>query len=267
MEFHFPVRDVVAQLQGPANETLRVQSVPISLQVRVVPIAGELRQDNNQAAIHLRAITRRNKLLLLDGRARWEMRYVRNLFERDTRWQVTSVLAGAVVETPQIPRGPGDEEFPPDRAKLFEYDLLVVGDIHADVFREDELQWLKDFVEQRGGGMIMIDGSREGLKSLAASAAGELLPVKWLPGNRDNLAAGGHWDLTKTGQLLPALALAGDDADNRTIWQQLPAPHQTAAVEALPGTETLAEIAAGHAHDSGTGRAQARRGPHSLLRM
>lgn len=242
VEFSFPVREAVDAATGSSNDNVRVQSVPVSLQVRIVPIAGESRSDNNEAALHLRAITRRNRLLLIDGRPRWEMRYVRNLFERDTRWQVTSVLAGTVMQADKMPRGPGAEEFPPDRDKLFEYDVIVIGDVNAAVFRDDELTWLKEFVAQRGGGMVLIDGARKGLRSIAASAAGDLLPVKWTSDSESTFDAGASWHLTRTGQLVPALTLSGDNADNNSIWQQLPSPRAISDVEALPGTEVLAEI-------------------------
>jgi uncharacterized membrane protein len=242
LEFAFSVREAVAKLLGPQNDTVRQLSVPLALQVRLQPVAGELRQDNNETRLHLRAITRRTKLLLVDGRPRWEMRYLRNLFERDTRWQVSSVLAGEAVGTSQVARGLGDEEFPPDRGKLLEYDLIVLGDISSDSFRDEELQWLKEFVEQRGGGMILVDGARHGLRSVAASTAGELLPVRWLPEDRMNFSAAAQWQLARTAQLLPAFALVSTDSDNDAVWRQLPGPHQALAVEALPGTETLVEI-------------------------
>jgi uncharacterized membrane protein len=242
VEFSFPVREAVDAATGAAGAEVRVQSVPVSLQVRVVPIAGESRSDNNSTAIHLRAIARRNKLLLIDGRPRWEMRYVRNLFERDARWQVTSVLAGPAQQGTAMTRGPGSEEFPPDRDKLFEYDVVVIGDVNAAVFRDDELAWLKEFVTLRGGGMILIDGARSGLRTIAASNAGDLLPVKWTSDGESTFDASPSWHLTKAGQLVSALTLSGDNADNNLIWQQLPTPHSAADVEALPGAEVLAEI-------------------------
>ncbi len=243
VEFSFPVRESVDAAVGSASTEVRVQSVPVPLQVRVVPIAGESRSDNNSTAIHVRAITRRNKLLLIDGRPRWEIRYLRNLFERDARWQVTSVLAGSVMQS-AMPRGSGNEEFPTDRNKLFEYDVVVIGDVNAAVFRDDELAWLKNFVTLRGGGMILIDGARKGLRTIAASSAGDLLPVKWTSDGESTFDDSPSWHLTKAGQLVSALTLTGDNADNNSIWQQLPAPHSSAAVEALPGAEVLAEIQA-----------------------
>ena len=169
------------------------------------------------------------------------MRYLRNLFERDPRWETRCVLAGDALEVPELPRGDGENQFPADRAALLEQDLIVVGDIDAQVFRGDELQWLKDFVELRGGGLVFIDGSRQGLKSLAASTVGDLIPVKRLTAG-GALSAAALWRLTPAGQTLFALRLAADDTDNATLWEKLPPPRQTVLSEAMPGTETLVEI-------------------------
>ena len=271
VEFGFPIRDLVEREVGLESEALRntasrsrtgtglpeqlaatdpvtrsgdslhVHSVPLSLRVRISPVAGEQRQDNNDTSLHLRALTQRNRLLLVDGRPRWETRYLRNLFERDPRWETRCVLAGDALEVPELPRGDGENQFPADRAALLEQDLIVVGDIDAQVFRGDELQWLKDFVELRGGGLVFIDGSRQGLKSLAASSVGDLIPVKRLTAE-GTLSTAALWRLTPTGQALFALRLAADDTDNATLWEKLPPPRRTVLSEAMPGTETLAEI-------------------------
>lgn len=231
-----------ADIEASSGDALHVHSVPLALQVRISPVAGEQRQDNNAAPLHLRALSRRNRLLLLDGRPRWETRYLRNLFERDPRWQIRAVLAGTAVDTPELPRGKGENQFPADRDELMGQDVIVLGDLDPQVFRGDELQWLKDYVELRGGGLILLDGSRQGLKSLAASSAGELIPVKRLP-DGGHLSGAAMWRLTPAGQTLPAMRLAADHADNAMLWEKLPPPHQTVFAEAMPGTETLAEIA------------------------
>ena len=44
-------------------------------------------------------------MLLLDGRPRWETRYVRNLFERGKRWEVNPIFAGPATDIASVPRG------------------------------------------------------------------------------------------------------------------------------------------------------------------
>lgn len=244
VEFTLSIREAVDRLLAGKSEAVHVNSLPLSLQARVLPVAGELRGDNNTTTTSLRALTRRYRLLLVDGRPRWELRYVRNLFERDQRWQVTAVMPTAKADQAGLPRGNGAEEFPPDRDALFDYDVIMLGDIPAERFRAEELQWLKEFVEQRGGGLVLLDGSRGGLRSIAASSAGDLVPVKWLNPGSSSESQSLQWRLTQAGRRMPALMLSAKDEDNDELWSQLPAAHQSTSVEALPGSEPLVQLVA-----------------------
>jgi len=112
-------------------------------------------------------------VLILDGRSRWETRYLRNAFERDDRWKVNTIVAGSGTDEATLPRGEHDGQFPADREALFEYDLVIFGEIAPDLFASHELQWLRDFVEIRGGGLIFVDGQRGTLKQLSDENQGQ----------------------------------------------------------------------------------------------
>ena len=239
IEFDFPIREAVDRVLVPESEDVRIRSLPLALQARIAPVAGEMRSDNNHMPLHLRAVARRHRLLLVDSRPRWETRYARNLFDRDPRWEVNCVLAGPASGRAELRRGSKPGAFPADRAALFRYDLVLWGDIGGELFREEELGWLKEFVEHRGGGLILLDGARQGLRSLAATPARPLFPVRW---SADTAEAQPRLQrLTEAGRRLPALILASEGEDNAALWQRLPPPHRAAPAEALPGTETLAE--------------------------
>ncbi|MFT4557229.1 MAG: hypothetical protein ACI92S_002592, partial [Planctomycetaceae bacterium] len=138
-----------------------------------------------------------------------------------------------------LPRGEHDGQFPADREALFEYDLVIFGEIAPDLFASHELQWLRDFVEIRGGGLIFVDGQRGTLKQLSDENLGSLLPVEW--SIAPIAARPSSLQLTETGAATSALRLVADDAPNRRFWTKLPAPHSLIAVEALPGSEVLVE--------------------------
>ena len=50
--------------------------------------------------------------------------------------------------------------FPKTRDELFRYRGLILGSIEAGAFSGDQLQMIADFVDRRGGGLLMLGGPR-----------------------------------------------------------------------------------------------------------
>jgi hypothetical protein len=43
---------------------------------------------------------------------------------------------------------------------LFAYRALIIGSVEAGAFSGDQLQMIADFVDRRGGGLLMLGGAR-----------------------------------------------------------------------------------------------------------
>ena len=76
------------------DRSVEINALPFRMKVRAHPVVGEARDDNNERSLRFDAITKKNSMLIIDGRPRWETRYLRNLFQRDERWQVSLTVAG-----------------------------------------------------------------------------------------------------------------------------------------------------------------------------
>lgn len=245
IDFDFALEQVVAEELRELDKDLRYASLPLSLQAFVTALPGELSDQNNSSGATLRAVTGLKRALLIEGRPRWEFRYLRNLFERDPQWEVTALVAGVNEVGKPWPRGKGPNAFPADREALLAYDIIVLGEVPRGMMKEEELGWLADFVEKRGGGLIAIDGRRGLLRSYADTPIAAMLPVKWrspaavVPGIAPKMPQ--RMRLTDAGARLAPLALAAEEAENRRLWESLRPPHWTADVEALPGAEVLLE--------------------------
>ena len=237
VELTFSIRDVVQEkLAAMASEGLKAAALPLSMTVRLTPQAGEDRQSNNRRPLHVvKSLPRDARVMILDGRPRWETRYLRNLFERDPRWKVNTLIAATRGD---LRTGEGAGQFPAERASLLGYDLIVLGDLPAGVLSEKQIGWIVEFVEARGGGVIFLDGRRGHLRSLAATALGKLLPVHWPEGGSPPPQ---RLQLTAAGAAEPILSLTGDPARDEEFWRSLPAPHWAARVTAAPSAETLVE--------------------------
>ena len=241
VEFDFPIKELVAA-KRLKNSAVEYTSFPLTLAVSIPPLPGEKNLTNNTSVIRCRAVTQKHKLLLLDGRPRWEFRYLRNLFERNPQWEVNALVAGTE-GTDDWKRGDAPGQFPTSRDALFAYDLIGFGEVPAKLLTAEELGWIKEFVGTRGGGLFFIAGQREELRNYAAGPLGTLFPVEWLgtvSQDRPTLL-----QLTDRGVTFGPLRLTGAASANTALWKQLPPPHWVASTKALPGTETLAEALVG----------------------
>ncbi|NNJ28094.1 hypothetical protein [Alienimonas chondri] len=256
--FEFDVEPLTTDLPGVADSVLRdnpagVDSrgesdvdrsvVSLDLKVRLSPLPGEVDAENNQRPLRLAANLVARKALLLDGRPRWETRYLRNALSRDPRWEVDTVIvpADSDGEPAVLPRGPAGERddagegvFPDSRAGLLGYDLIVYGELPLALLTEAEHGWLREFVAVRGGGLVFIDGRRDVLSELPSPVLTDLLPVERgepLPVPMKALRP------TTAGNATGALSVMGDEAADETFWRELKAPQTLIAAEALPGAE------------------------------
>ena len=243
VDFEFSIDDLVEKIGTQLDPQVRHYALPLSLEASISPLEGETETSNNERTMRFMAITRNYRLLLIDGRSRWETRYLRNVFSRDEQWQVDTILVGPATDQASLPRGDGPNMFPTDEAALFEYDLIIFGEIPSGVLSDHEQAWIRSFVDRRGGGLVFIDGRREHLRLLNPETLGPLLPVSWLPGVFDSLPS--RLQLTNEGANNAAFMLQSTDPANRDFWQKLPVPHGMVLSEALPGTEVLVEAVVG----------------------
>ena len=169
IDFDFPMEEMVEEriLALGLDNSVEVNSIPMRFKARVEPVEGETRSDNNFKSFSFDAITKKNSVLIIDGRPRWETRYLRNAFDRDERWVVTAVFAGSGSAQPELPRGEDGESFPEDKKSLFAYDLIVFGELSTGLLEEEELGWIGEFATSRGGGILLLDGPRQKFREYA----------------------------------------------------------------------------------------------------
>ena len=246
--FDFPIKEIVTAEQAAQSRDIRYANLPLAFNIVVPPIEGEMKNDNNVGILRVNVVTQKPRILVLDGRPRWEFRYLRNLLERDNRWEANIVLCDWAGDRPILgPRGDGAGRFPARRELLFQYQLIVLGDVPPSVFTVGEMQWIRDYVQFNGGGLICIDGRMERLASFVnpLTPLTDLFPVRFF-GDRALSSMKMRVRFRSAGGAQAPLMLAANTADNLTIWNDLPGPRWAAVTEALPGAETLLEIVNGN---------------------
>ncbi len=144
--------------------------------VEVEPVEDETNTANNYQPVSFEVVRDRVRVLLADGVARWEYRYLNQLFRRDEHVEFDELLfhprlqgTGKLAERPEFPR---------DVDGWAEYDVVILGDIAPRQLSADSQQALAEFVRTRGGNLLLIAGQNSMPGGFAGQPLIELLPVE-----------------------------------------------------------------------------------------
>jgi len=213
---------------------------------------GEQRTANNERQAVMEVDGRRRAVLYIEGEPRWEYKFIRRALEGNKALR----LASAVRATPnrfyrQGITDPTDLEdgFPVTQKELFGYDAVILGSLEAAALSTDQHQWLKEYVDRRGGSLLMLAG-RDGLGDggWGRVTIAPLLPSKLPGGTRTYGMRTSQAQLTAYGRESNIGKLAEDAAGNEQAWKDLPALADYQDPGPLrPGAVVLLEAVAGDA--------------------
>ena len=203
--------------------------------VRTDVLKGETRDDNNSRDFSLIVVDDKARVLLVEGEARWEFRFLEAAYARDERVLLERVLfeqpyLGVLPET-FFPRqlnwpGPGT---PIEKSPLAEFDLVVIGDVAPQYLPEPLLVQLEKFVSDIGGTVVFVAGKRHLPLQYRSPTLNKLLPLtNARPANSLDTPdtpphlRGFHLRLTPDGERAGEMQLAADAEMNRSTWKALP---------------------------------------------
>jgi uncharacterized membrane protein len=206
------------------------------------------------------------EVLYVSGRPNWEYKFLRRALEEDDQVRLVGLVRIAKREpkfsfrdrdedTNPLFRGfdPKDKEqveqydqpvlvrlgikegqedelrdgFPKAPEDLYRYHAIVLDDVESEFFTQDQMLLIKDFVRQRGGGLLML-GGQESFKNgkFERTPIGDVLPVYLddlppvTPDGRYQLA------LSREGWLAPWVRLRSEETAERVRLRAMP-PFQT----------------------------------------
>ncbi len=165
-------------------------------------------------------------VLYVEGEPRWEYKFMRRALEADKSVRLVSMLRTTTNGLYRQGVENADElkdGFPVTREDLFKYHALVLGNIQAAYFSKVQLQLMQEFVNLRGGSLLMLGGSKalsEG--GWANSSLNEVLPVKLPDPGKSFHRVQAQASLTSRGQRESWLKFSDDPADNTRQWNALP---------------------------------------------
>ncbi|QDV38852.1 vWA domain-containing protein [Tautonia plasticadhaerens] len=290
-----PGAEIPVTLEVPGSDTLRevVRAGPdgvravaafrvpmdragaVELVAGVEPPGGsDGRPENDRRSAIVRVGDEPARVLLVDGEARWEFRYLRNALERDRRVDLDAVLLAppppsegsepTYASTLPGDSGEGSRSDGPDPINA--YDVIILGDVPPGLAPPDLWDRLDAFVSERGGTLVIAAGPRgwpggwSGVESARAmlpvldpravavdrsavdpSRAAIPPGVAVVPGDSAGESPG-DW---------PMLQFAADPGRSRAAWEGLAPLGWALAGRAKPGASALVVVDEGSGEDGG----------------
>ena len=202
------------------SRRVRIKFIPRNpgTQKYVVEIPAEtdeaVPQNNRKQFLLKVAPSKRVKILYVEGGLRREIGIIRRALDNDPNIELTlryltseSGIGGANSAT-----GHQFDLYPTSKEVLFDYDAIIFGNIASSKFSKQQLENTAEFIRTRGGGFLMLGGSRSlGNHSIEDSyintPLAQALPVELELGSPPRSSP------RKTSVCFPAAAKAGNLGD------------------------------------------------------
>jgi hypothetical protein len=212
---------------------------------------NETNTQNNERRAVLDVDGRPRSVLYIEGEPRWEYKFMRRAAEGDRSLRIVSTMRATPNRFYRQGLKSGEElkeGLPETEAELDSYDAVILGSIEAAAFSHDQHEWLKSFVDRRGGSLMMLAG-RDGMGDGGwgrVPVAG-VLPAKFPGGPQPSYGTlNSKARLTEYGQESAIGRLDADPARNEKLWQELPSLADFQIVGPLrPGAVVLLEAVSG----------------------
>ncbi len=206
---------------------------------------------NNERRAVLDVDGRPRSVLYIEGEPRWEYKFIRRASDGDRSLRVVSSVRATPNRFYRQGLKSGDElkeGLPTTEAELDSYDAVILGSIEAAAFSHDQHEWLKAYVDRRGGSLMLLAG-RDGMGDGGwgrVPVAG-VLPARFPGGSQPSYGTlTSKARLTVYGQESPIGRLDANAERNEKLWQEMPALGDFQIVGALrPGAVVLLEAVSG----------------------
>lgn len=232
---------------------------PRRIRVRIPPQSGEQVTENNTRDALVYVDDRRHKVLYFEGEPRFEAKFIRRAVQDDRALHLVVLQRTAENKFLRLDVDSPDElvaGFPKTREELFRYRGLILGSIEASQFTHDQLQMIRDFVGERGGGLLLLGGRlafAEG--GYAGTPVADVVPFELGPKPPDDGDSTGYLvevkvETTPAGRGHPAMQLAGTARSSAERWKTLPALTMVNRIGAAKAGATL--LLTGRPHGGGS---------------
>jgi len=214
---------------------------------RIAPQEGEEVTQNNARDALLEVRDRHERILYYEGEPRPEAKFILNAVDGDKNIDV--VLLQRTAENKYMRRNVSDQNelvggFPKTREELFAYRALIIGSVEAAAFTPEQLRMIADFVNKRGGGLLMLGGRRAFAEGgWAGTPVAEVLPV--VLENDTGRKGPEYFSMltvrpTRDGASSPVTQIADTEEHSSDRWNEMPEVSTVNPIRAVkPGATVL----------------------------
>ena len=244
------------------TQSMRLRHIPrvakesVTFIVEAIPLPGEVDSLNNRLEKTISIRDETVRVLLVQSGPSFEFRYLKGVLERALKsgGKRKAVALATVLQEADKGYASSDSTaragFPVRRDELLEkFDVVIFGDVNPQLdLTPQAMTNLKDFVEQRGGGVVFVAGPKFTPLSYRGTDLEKILPFDMdaiqLPAAEATLTTPQPLLPARLGMSREHLQLADNPAENIAQWQRLPGVFWLAEINRLkPGAQVLLEHA------------------------
>ncbi len=208
------------------------------LDITIDPLPEETVKENNTIGQTIRVIDEQIKVLYIEGRPRWEYRYLRQVLRRDHRLDVKFIMTEGDSDLAKYSRE-YLTRFPTDAAGAFRFDLVIVGDVRSSFFQSEELTRIEELIRTRGGSFLMIAGKSYAPDDYEGTVIENMLPIR-LAGGKRAIPQQVYPALTTAGRRSSVVRLDKNDDRDAALWKRVRPLFSVPAVnDVKPGAMVL----------------------------
>jgi hypothetical protein len=220
--------------------------------VEAEPVEGEIDTANNKSERDANIIKDFVRLMYVAYEPTWEWRFVKEVFYRDKTVGMQGFRTFLASSDPRV-RESNELFLPtitPKREEFYRNDVIFLDDMPASALSPRFCEMVQRFVNELGGGLVVIAGPRFGPRELYNTPLAEMLPVKIDP--QLTLKSDREFKprLTPVASMYPFMRLGENDFETTKAWdnlrglecyQPVAAVHERAEVLAEHPTDVCAD--------------------------
>jgi uncharacterized membrane protein len=188
---------------GPVNVVFTVspaRDVATVYTAEIPRASGELVVENNRRSVVVEPSGRKRRLLMIEGAPGFEHSFIKRALVADSALELDSVVRKGrdvsgdatyfvQADADRAPLlAPG---FPTAREALFRYDAIILANVEPDALSSAQLTAVADFVNHRGGGLLVFGAKSFAQQGLVGTPVEEVLPLNVAGRSGILLTAGG----------------------------------------------------------------------------
>ena len=219
------------------------KSGDVKLVASVTALPGETVTNNNAIQKNVKVIDEKIKVLYVEGKPRWEYRYLRAVLLRDRRLEVKFLMTQGDKDLSRYSPDMYIDRFPDEAAETSKFNLVIIGDVPATYFTSAQLARIEQWVGARGGSLLMLAGHRYAPATYTKPPIADMLPIRIASDAATPLDPTVYPVATDAGLSSSAVALEASQPLTQKLWSMVkPLVRVPSVAGAKQGATVLAEL-------------------------